>query len=61
MSKIQFYINDVNSVAIEIAYDVHVLSGWWMEVYPVCFKQWKSLLIMPQLNDININFKSPLR
>ena len=42
MPKIQFDVNIANCVAIDIANEV--LPVWWMEVYPFCFKQSKSLL-----------------
>ena len=42
MPKIQFDVNLIYGVAIDIANDV--LPVWWMEVYPFHLNQSKSLL-----------------
>ena len=42
MPKIHFDVNVANGVAIDIANDL--LPVWWMEVYPFCLIQSKSLL-----------------
>ena len=41
MSKIQLFVNVANDVAVDLANDV--LPFWWIEVYPLCFHQSKSL------------------
>ena len=42
MSKIHFDINIANGVVIDVVNDL--LLVWWMEVYPFCLNQSKSLL-----------------
>ena len=42
MPKIQFDVNIANGVVIDVANVV--LPVWWMEVYPFCLNQSKSLL-----------------